>query len=75
MDGGSFHGGRNPGWPQEAKEEFAKLYNMVVKNRKVHIDTGVEEMILDKWKSDSFATTTKTSMKKAEMFVPHDDFF
>ena len=73
--GGSFHGGRNPGWLQEVKEEFAKLYNMVMKNRKVHIDTGVEETILDKWKSDSFATTTKTSMKKAEMFVPHDDFF
>jgi hypothetical protein len=46
--GGTFHGGRNSGWLQEVKEEFAKLYNIVMKNQKVHKDMGVEETILDK---------------------------
>jgi len=70
----AFHGGRNPGWPKEAKEEFAKLRNKVQKNWEVHTNTNVEESILEAWMLEG-GTKTKKMTKKPETLVPHDDFF
>jgi len=70
----AFHGGRNPGWPKEAKEEFAKLHDKVAKNQEVHTNTNVEELILEAWKLEG-GTKTKKMTKKPETLVPHDDFF
>jgi len=72
--GNAFHGGRNPGWPKEAKEEFAKLCDKVAKNWEAHTNTNVQESILEAWKSEG-GTKTKKMTKKPETLVPHDDFF
>jgi hypothetical protein len=67
--------GRNPGWSEEGKEEFVKLYDMVAKNWEKHKNTNVEQSIMKKWKGDGEPMMKIMTMKHEGICVPHEDFF
>ena len=68
--------GRNPGWSQEAKVEFEKLFDMVVENRDKHKNMNVEQFIMEKWnKIDSDAMMKIAGTKNEGICVHHEDFF
>ena len=67
--------GRNPGWSQEAKVEYEKLFDMVAENWEEHKNTNVEQFIMEKWKADSEKLMMVTVMKNEGICVHHEDFF